>query len=59
MRGGLSNAGTDCGIFFVNVAIAASHANWPIGAALLLVHIILCVVDFLVILSIVVIFLLI
>ena len=36
MRGGLSNAGSDCGIFFVNVAIAASHANWPIGAALLM-----------------------
>ena len=33
-HGGSSYNGNYCGIFFINVAIAASHANWPIGAAL-------------------------
>ena len=44
MRGGRSNRGTYCGVFYVTADYAASYAYWDYGAALSLLHIILFVV---------------
>ena len=52
IRGGRSNLDIDCGTLFVNAGNTFSSANWGIGAALELLHIMLIAVVILALLSI-------
>lgn len=54
VRGGASHYGDYCGAFFVLTLNGDGYTYWRFGAALLYIHIILCMVVILVLVSIVV-----